>query len=279
MNLLEKFDNLEIKNEDRISEEDKMFCEEQEDIFKKLIVIYDEFILKLKEIEPIIENHRNKYSKKEDYCYVTTAYGGSIAGSDSLEESKNKMKNQFVESICNYFERKYNVTLKEESIYKKYNTSITYNNIIDEIFIQLNGFNFKEKAVLEMKNKFKKVLEYKDVAVKKNKLIITNFFWVDQWDKKYGTYKMSYNSREDFYSLLRCISHFEQGTIKNTYEGILYKIDRLQNDDLFCEHVMMCIKLESIKLFKNGKIEIKFLSNEYAQEFAREYCDYIEKVA
>jgi len=280
MNLLEKFDNLEIKNDNRIPEEDRIFCEEQENIYKKLINIYNEFAIKLKEIKILSEEHGNKYGEQGSYFYkMKTAYNSSH-GVSGIEETRDKIKNELIDCICSYFGQKYKVTLNTDTIKKKYNLNITYDNIIDEIFIQLNGFSFKEKAVLEIKNKISEILKYKkDISIKKNKLIVQSFFWVDEWAKKYGNYKVGYQSRDNFYSLFKAISCFEQDITENIYEDILYRIDRLKNDDVFCEHVMLCIKVESIKLFKNGKIEIKFISNEYAQQFAREYLNYIESVA
>jgi hypothetical protein len=259
--LLNKFDTIEVNNNTRISAEDQAFCEDQEQQFKEFLSFADDYIFYLN-YNPL----SNKFYNSE---YLV----------NEMNKTKENKKDQFISNIVDYFRDKYRVTLKDEPLRKKYNIDVTYNIIIDEIIEQLGGFNFSDKAAQEIKERLKnKIRGYNrnHVNVKKSKVILDDFFYVDQWDKKWGNdYGISYNYRQEFHHLFIAISHFEQGTTNNTYQGIMHTIDYEKGDKVFTTHSMMCIKAESIKLFKNGKVEILFLTPEYAQQFAKEYCGYL----
>lgn len=261
--LLSKFDTIEVNNNTRISTEDQAFCEDQEQQFKDFLKFADEYI-----------EYLNNNGLQNKYC-------DSIYLINQMQTSKENEKNEFISNIVNHFRDKYRVTLDHKSLQKKYNIEITFNIIIDEIIEQLEGFNFIDKAAQEIKERLKSKLSgYRTnyVEIKKNKVVLKSFFYVDDWDKKFGgESKVSYNYREEFHHLLLALSHFEQGATKNTYNGIYYIINGEKGDKVFKEHSMMCIKAESIKLFKNGKVEVLFLTPEYAQQFAKEYCGYISE--
>lgn len=260
-NLLDKFDTIEVNNNTRISSEDQAFCEDQERQYKEFIKFADDYIVNL-----TYNSLQNIFFNSEDLI-------------KEMSKTKEANKEEFISNIVDHFRRKYRVTLESQPLQKKYNLDITYSLIVDEIIEQLGGFNFTDKASQEIKDKFKNIVNgYRSnyVSIKKNKLILNSFFNIDSFDKKWGgDYGISYYYKEDFYHLFVALSHFEQGTVKNTYERTLQTIDYEKGDKVFKEHSLMCIKAESIKLFKNGKVEILFLTPEYAQEFAKEYCGYI----
>ena len=259
--ILTKFDNIEVNNNTRISPADQEFCEDQEWQYKEFLTFADDYIVYL--------NYNPLANKFYNSQYLIIEMG----------KTKEDRKNHFISNIVNHFRDKYNVTLKDESIKKKYNIDVTYNAIIDEIIEQLEGYNFSDKAGKEIKDRLiNKVRGYNrnHVDVKKSKVILDSFFYIDSWDKKWGNdYGISYNYRGEFYHLLIAISHFEQEATENLYDGILHTINYEKGDKLFTTHAMMNIKAESMKLFKNGKVEITFLTPEYAQQFAKEYCGYM----
>ena len=260
--ILTKFDTIEINNNSRISVADQEFCEDQERQYKEFLSFADEYILYLN-YNPIA----NRYYKSENLI-------------TSMETTKNNLKAQFISKIVDHFRNEYKVTLNTEPIQKKYNIDITYNIIIDEIIEQLEGYNFTDKASKEIKEAMKdEVRGYNGnvkAEIKKKKVVFDSFFYADCWDKKYGGEpSIGYSSRSGFYKLLKAISHFEQGAIENTYNNIDHAISYEKGDKVFREHSLMCFKAESMKIFKNGKVEVTFLTNEYAQQFAKEYCGYM----
>jgi len=260
--ILNKFDIIEINNNSRITIEDQTFCEDQEKQYKEFIEFADEYILYLN-YNPLF----NKYYNSETLI-------------KEMNKNKECNKNEFISNIVDHFRDEYKVTLDYKIIQQKYNIDITYNTIIDEIIEQLEGYNFTDKASKEIKEAFKdEVRGYNGnvkAEIKKQKVIFDSFFYADTWDKKYGGEpSIGYNSTNGFYKLLKALSHFEQGSAENLYSGIYSKIRCEKGDKVFTTHTMMCFKAESMKIFKNGKVEVTFLTNEYAQQFAKEYCGYI----
>ena len=281
--ILSKFDNIEINNNSRISADDEEFCKEQENIYEKLIESYNKFSLELQEISVISNEHGQKYGKQTEIYFheKPTAYYHSLKPAE-LDKTVIKMKEQYVKSVCSYFSDKHNVTIDDDKISKKYDQNVTYGNIIDEIFLQLGGFTFEEKAVKELKENIMGLISnkgYKKLSIKNNKVAIIDFFYIDSSDAKYGNIRISWNYKENFEKLLTAITHFEQGETSNVYRELLNGINKYKNDELIKEHELNDIKAKSLKLFKNGKIEILFKSAEYARKFAKEYLGYIEKAA
>jgi hypothetical protein len=264
--ILSKFDDVEVTNNSRITEDDETFCKVHENQYKEFISFANKYI-------DFLEN--NKLENKYFYSYTLR---------EEMFKKMSDRKCSFIEAIIEYFRKEYKVTLTSEPINKKYDIHITYDMIINEIIEQLGGYNFKDKASNEIKDALKKQVKrgYNDVikaTVKNQKIVLDDFFWIDSFDKKYGHNRIGYNYKGGFYKLLTAISHFEQGVLENYYQGIYNKIDREENDDVFKEHTMLNIKAESMKLFKNGKVEVTFKTHEYARQFAKEYCGCIEKIA
>jgi hypothetical protein len=276
---LSKFDNVEVTNESKIAADDLEFCKEQEDIYKKLISTYNSFSSQLQDIskltKSISENYtytNNGYTHRHD-----TAYSSSFSQSD-INEKINKMKDRFISTICYYFERKYNITIQEEKIQKKYKESVTLENILDEIHIQLEGFNFTEKAEKEIKDKSKEIVRNSDkITIKNNKLIIDA--WFSRLDSIWKEYR---TNGERLTNIFNALQHFENGQIKGneelTKKYIGYDNERSQSNYERYEPTTLS-KVASIKILKNGKLEIEFKSNQQATQFAKVYCGYNQKSA
>lgn len=272
--LLSKFDTIEVNNNTRISAEDQAFCEDQERQYKESIKIQLAFLNAFKEVSGIdllAERYTNQNTKNK---YLDWYKFNKIA------ELAKETKEKFINEIIWYFEKQYNVTINSDNMGKRYGFDINYNDILDHIFIELGGFNFEEKAVKEIKDKLKdKVMRGYDnridVLIKNKKVVFPNYFYIDSWDKKWGKLKISYNAYKNFDTLLTALSHYEQETTHNTYQGIYEIITNETGDRVFTNHYLMHIKAESMKIFKNGKVEITFLTPEFAQQFAKEYCGYV----
>lgn len=262
--ILSKFDNVQIENYNRIDAEDQAFCEHQEKLYQQAIDLLNNTLEQMKTI----------YSTyKKISSYETDGYIDEYKDIKHLEERLNKIKQSHINKICRYFEEKHSITISESEIYDKYkDREINYNNILDEIFLQLRGFSFTEKAENEVKENFKKCLSrYDKIEVKGNKVTINGFVYVDYFDKRWGKIRMSYNSRDKVYSLCKALSLFEtkRTDITNYYNSILYSV---REEDPFRKYELGYNKVVSIRFFQNGKTEIVFKTSEQAQQFTREYC-------
>ena len=259
--ILSKFDNIEINNNSRISADDEEFCKGKEKEYKEFIEFSNNYI-------QYLEVNKFKNPLYNSQCLI-----------DEMETQRQNKMGVFVNSIVNYFGNKYKVTLTSEPIYKKYSIEINYNNIVSEVIEQLGGYNFTDKAEKEIKDKFKNVVNNDKISIKNNKISIDGFFYIDSFDVKYKTYSVSYNSNRDFHKLFKAISHFLYGSNESYFSNLYDTITQKKNDDVFKTHEIANNGIKTLKLFKNGRIDLEFSSSEYARKFVKEYCGYMGKVA
>lgn len=273
--LLSMFDNIEIKNNSRVEDNDLTFCQEQENIYNKLVDVYSNLAEQLTEVVELSKAHSEKFNGKSGSYIYDTAYCESLKDRD-IQNKINNMKERYILKVCNYFQKKYNVTIDYVVIQNKYKSSthLSCDTIIDEIFIQLGGFNFTEKAEKEIKDKLKDYIRYSASKPKQNKLILGSFAYIDTWNKKWGSIEIHYDSDSKVECLLDAIQHFENGdTIKNNELNELYiTLTQKKNEEVFTKHPINFNKVKSIKVYQNGKFDIEFASTEYALKFARAYC-------
>jgi hypothetical protein len=118
---------------------------------------------------------------------------------------------------------------------------LNYNIIIDEIFVDLNGYTFKEKAISDIKEKAKIKQSYCS--------------WLNEWnyDVKGKIIKFRFN-------------------IKGIMPA-LYFYDNNEMDIIDC---FTHNKIDNYTSYVNGNADIKFYSKEFASEFAKKYLGYYE---
>lgn len=257
-NILGKFDNIKINNNSRITVDDQIFCEKQEVAYKEFIKFTDDYLqyLNINSLSNIFYNSNNLINE--------------------MNKNRNNKKDQFIEKIVDYFRNQYEVTLKHEPIEKKYDININYNIIIDEIIEQLGGYNFTDKAEKEIKDEFKNILRYDKIKIKNKKISIDNFFYIDSWDLKYKYYKVNYNSYERFYKLFKALSHFIYRSNKNLFQDLYDTITQKRNDKVFKTHdIHNNDIIKTLKVYKNGKIDLEFNNPDHMRKFAKEYCGYV----
>jgi len=260
LDILSQFDNIKIENTNRIDEDDKNFCEKFNKIYADTLECYRNTLNSL-----ISLYNKQIILVKESYELSVSMYGDfSING---VINNIIEIKGKFINKICYYFSNKYNVTIDSNKIFKKYKdievpyekkenkdktlnlnlieyVYIDYNMIIDEIFIQLNGFSFWEKAVDEIKQKAKTPLHYYEYRN----------YW--NYEVKGKTIKF-------------------RTSIKDI-QPALYFYDSNETRIINCYSYN---KIKDFKYYENGNTDIKFINATYALEFAKKYLGYIEMSA
>ncbi len=265
LDILSQFDSIKIENSTRIDAEDKIYCEKHNKAYHETLnnykeTLYNWIILHNSQIKELSYN-RNGYTYTEEY--ISYFGGGNGICIDKLIQDIGKIKEKFIRRITNYFETKYHVTIDNYKIIEKYKdkfdyhkkenpdktlkvdlieyVEIDYNTILDEIFLQLNGFNFKEKAIDEIKQKARMPLYW--------------YSYRKQWNYEIKGKTIKFRTN-----------------IKNI-QPALYFYDNNETNLIDC---YTHNKVDDYKLFDNGNTDIKFYSAEYALDFAKRYLGYIE---
>lgn len=277
---LNKLDNINVTSQDKISKEDKDYC----------ITLNKDYDDSIKLIQNFFKQSIELYNNQKER--MERPFIGRFDEIEFAEKRFTNIKEKFIGKITSYFSDKYNVKINDDQIIKKYkddssNTyniykEITYQNIVDEIMLQLDGFSFEEKSIKEVKDAlYNKINTYKgmNMDIKNKKVILNSFFYIDSFDRKWGTNKLSYNSREDMEVLFKAISHFENNTfeLNKELESIQTTITQEQNGMVFTTHEFQTLnKIKSIKLYKSNRLDIEFINHELAEIFCRDYLGYIE---
>lgn len=311
MSLMEKFSAVEIKADNRISEDDKVFCLRQQAAFDKsgpaLQKIADMMTAANEEQSSILDAN-------EDYLSRYLVGDGFRCEASYVLDAMKGRNRTFISAVVNYFSRKYNVELDEREIeehliptgpkepnlpwggyrnmsedeiasyreeldtYKvekeKFEQSLRvlplrYERVVDEIFVQLGGFSFQEKAMNEFLSHTWNCCHstYRDNAeefeVKNDTLKLTGY-WCRCKDDSWRSHD-EWESTDSLKTLLNALAWYECGRMDegNLWFPELFRYDTERN---FFETYNM-EKVKSVKLFKNGRVDIKFRSVAYVQEF------------
>ncbi|WP_148509871.1 hypothetical protein [Hungatella hathewayi] len=294
--LLSKFNAVEILTDSRITETDREYCSAHQKAydaartcFGELVYIWDDLTKQQREILEHIETEsfgRDVYlSSHDDLKISSSKINGHIMG----------LHTRFIGRLVQYFNHKYHVSVdaseidshllperpkrdwgrsqEQEQAYqeKMLALGLRYQDILNEMFVQLDGRDFKEQALYELKEKchnaswsnYDKAPKYE---VKKDVL-------------RFPSYGCSYDSgfREERWSLvdstkdvLRGIAHYETGSFSVLPSGFSSLLGyNHSNTDVV--QFPGCTKIRQLKMFKNGRLDIKFSSNEYLKTFTEEY--------
>lgn len=273
MDILNMFDNIEIKNINRISGEDLEFCQLQDIIYNKVYNIYDDLA---KSIQELKDNEIKKLDEKFKYTNGSS-YSGTFTNAITyshhnwdMKDNINKISENMISGITSYFSHKYNVQINSEKIKKlAKDKKIDYNFVVDLIFEQLGGFSFEDKAKQQIIDKLKENTkqysrEKQKVTVKNNKVSIIDYLYADWWNKN----EIGYQSRDKLEILFNAINSFCNNEQDSNYITGLYNIK------YFGEYALNFSLCTSTKFYKNGKVDLVFSNGIKALEFANEYTNY-----
>lgn len=267
LNLVDKFESIEIGITDVISVHDEHVCKSHQKQYLESLVVYEDVLKKYQELYSGYS--KDGFGHKE----------GPISDWDDIRHTQTRIEkatNFFVDAICHHFERKYKITLNR-GFKEKYNTAITYQDIVHEILGQLGGLNFEEKATRELKEQL--LNYYHKTEVVKRKVNLKGFMYTEEGFS--GNKRLHYSWREKLYCLSANLSHFEFGDIEPSfkYNQLMQELD--QNRDYeeltFKKHLIFHDDVRSLTFRKNGKVEIEFIDENTALKFAREYLGWEEE--
>lgn len=293
MGLLDKFNSIEITADTRISDADRRFCQRQ----KKA---YDHARTALKAMADYSSRFLDEQREIEGEDYGT--FLGEFKPSQYIDTLRDSHK-RFIHRLFVYFRSSYNVTISEgdaEEVllpkkpdrsgwgsdrkeWEAYNQNLEdleldYPEILDQIFIQLGGFSFQDKAIHELKeasrsagfNNYngKKTFEQKKAVISFSGYACSFDSWHEQWYHGEHQIKLADSTK----NVIRALIYFEYGVIDAGY----CPLNMLLGYEWTTSETELPVnmdKLKSVKCFKNGRVDFRFTSEAYAREFAEEYLE------
>ena len=290
MSLLDKFSAVEIKADSRISEEDRDFCQKHQKVYleareglialkKKWKELYDSQMAVMEGLADS-EYTRDRYIKVEGLS------------TSSLNNKIELLPELFVTSLVNYFNGKYHVSVSveaakkallpespkydwEKSRAKEYHKmmrefTLKYEDVVEQIFVQLGGRTFEQRALDELKEKSHKFAwniyhskveyEVKNDTIQFNGYACSYESWMSRC-----VWKINDGMRD----VLRALAHFETQQLDYLPKDIAFLVG--YDDKCSSSYDFDYEKLKKIRMFKNHRVDVKFSSKELAHQFAEKY--------
>ena len=302
MNLLDKFKTVEVKSNTRISDKDKAFCETHQ-------LAYDAARSDLKELmffwNDILDRQKKTLSavNSSDTTYLSSQ-GQMELTSNQIQSQLDTLHSVFIASLVQYFNKTYHITIREYDVEKQLipqkpdmvrnerydggsetmcedeaflyekkmeGLSLNYQDILDQIFAQIDGRDLWEQALHELLNKchaaaWSQYSQTPQYELKKNTIkFVDNFCAYAEW-RTYSPWELF----SDMNKILIGAAHFETGSFSQYPQSLSSLINGYHfNQDTF--DLDDCNKIKQLKLYKNGRVDLKFSDEEAAGKFASEY--------
>jgi hypothetical protein len=267
--MLDLFDKIEVKKVDRLNTEDLNKMKELQEGFENAKKVYYE----LEKIVNSIENTN------------VTEYLSFVSLREDTRERLQKATKSFIENVYWYFKSKYKIdlddkTYKEDVFRWQYTTrghaweeamtyveSLHYEKIIDDIYTQTGTLNFADKGKEEFLENFRDKIGYKMIH-KSNTVSFNGLVWQDSWDGN----KISYSCDKNLFLMFQAINLFENDNYTlSSWANIFIcncRTPSRSNFTTFTTHTNVPFaEIEHIKIYKNGKVDLKFENYEIAEKF------------
>ncbi len=291
LSLLEKFEQVEIKEDTRISVADRQVCEIHQKAYEKA----REGLRSLAEQLSGLEQEQKDILSSVMKEIWTDQYISSQTDikSSSIYKNLDGTHKRFVNSIASYFADHYHVSIDidaieetllphepgnsrrcgeaeiEEYTRRMRNLTLNYEDILEQIFIQLDGYSFQDKAEKELKDAAHEAAWHRYNGKKKyeqKKAVICFTSYACRFDKWYQAPHISLS--DDMKSVIKALEYYEFGASNVHNCGFAQLLGYSFNETVFD---FTFEKVKQIKCFKNGRVDIRFTSEAYARQFVEEY--------
>lgn len=281
--------NVQVRNEDKITEQDRQYCQLQQDQLYRTLDridrwydIFKEEAERYREIKSFkYENNgkvsiRNFYfnnSGEDDYTHNEFKPFDLI---NELADNNCNANANFASRIISYFNRTYNVDVPIPVIDEKamrMGFRPVYQTYVDMVIEHLGGKSFRETAEEELLARFLKTVQparWSKVKpeLKKDKITFPD---IVSWDSIHLEYHREY---EFSYDCGRKVDIFCEGIaygaddVINGSSGMVIGLDR-RDVDITEWYNLTLSNAEQIKFYKNGRIDVRFKDSQAAENCYR----------
>ena len=276
--------SVQVRNEEIITEQDRLYCQRQQDLLYKTLDQIDRWYAIFKEDAERYREEKNfKYEDngkvpvrnclignfgKDDYSY------DEFKPFDQLNDlvDKNYSANEnFADRIISYFNKTYNVAVPVPAVDEKtlrMGFRPVYQTYVDAVIEHLGGKSFRETAEEELLARFLKTVRpscWSKVKpeLKNDKITFPEIIRFDEFSMQYSQRnRISYNYGGKLETLCAGIAYGADDILNGDSKMIIHFDD---NDvSVSGWYDLTLTNAEQIKFYKNGRIDIRFKDSQTA---------------
>ena len=282
--LLQGILSVQVRNEDKITEQDRVYCQTQQNLLYKTLDQIDRWYAVFKEEAEQYQAERKfhyeengKVSMRDFYTYHNDREDYShneFKPFDLINDlvDKNRIANaNFANRIISYFNRTYKVSVPEYKIDEKalpMGFRPVYDTYVDVVIEHLGGKSFRETAVEELLARFLNTVRpscWSKVKpeLKKDKITFPEILRFDEFYQSYNRNQIDYNYRGKIETFCEGIAFGADDTIHGSSGMIIHFND---NDVSVTDwYDLTTTNAEQIRFYKNGRIDVRFKDSAAAE--------------
>lgn len=294
MDLLTKFASIEIRPDTRISEADRTFCQAHQ-------AAYDAAREALQELEFFWEDIQRQQQEAlaptdaSSGSYLT-AHNNLYLSRESIREQRRSLHPVFINKLVDYFNSAYHLAIHAGGIkenllphepscrfgqdfrqqaeeYTAALDSLTlhYTEVLEQLFLQTSGRELAEAAVLDLKEKCRRAAWSSaggkaGYTLKKGTLMLDHACSYRSPYRGYGSWDILCHAAD----ILKGIAHFEAGGFSGIPDSLAQVLHSGGHNES-CFTFTGCAKVQSMRLYKNHRADIRFHTEGHARKFVEEY--------
>lgn len=286
--LLAKFDKVVVEDTLNIKEADLAYCKRIQELYDKKVIELDNWLKQLWEVhnknpKASFISFQNKYKKYPQVDNDYTKRGGEakkdpfaiysfsvLYDIEWITDKKIAAHRTLINAIVSYFNSEYNLNIEIPGDYfidkdtRELKQKVNYRPLVKTILDKCGGVDLLDVGIERMKEAFRKSVTYQNrIKLSKGKLTLSDFFYFQEsWSSI-----MKWEYRSDKLSIVtEALSYFEFNELGNRCP----ELAQLVNTEVNFRNpykLFSLSKVESMKVFKNGRADFKFRDAETAQEF------------
>ena len=282
--LLQGILSVQVRNEDKITEQDRVYCQHQQNMLYKTLDQIDRWYAVFKEEAEQYQAERKfhyeengKVSMRDFYTYHNDRDDYSHNEfkpfdliNDLVDKNRNANAN-FANRIISYFNKTYNVSVPEYKIDEKtlpMGFRPVYDTYVDIVIEHLGGKSFRETAVEELLARFLNTVRpscWSKVKpeLKKDKITFPEILRFDEFYQSYNRNQIDYNYRGKIETFCEGIAFGADDTIHGS-SGMIIRFN--DNDVSVTDwYDLTTTNAEQIRFYKNGRIDVRFKDSAAAE--------------
>ena len=276
--------SVQVRNEDKITEQDRIYCQNQQDLLYKTLDQIDRWYAVFKEEAEQYQAERkfhyegngkvsmrdfySYHNGKEDYSHNEFKPFDLI--NDLVDKNHNANSN-FAGRIIAYFNKTYNVQVPVPGIDGKtlrMGFRPVYETYVDTVIEHLGGKSFRETAEEELLSRFLKVVQpscWSKVKpeLKKDKITFPEILRFDEFYLSYNRNQIHYNYRGKIETFCEGIAFGADDSIHGS-SGMVLGLNE-EDIDVSRWYDLTTTNAEQIRFYKNGRIDVRFKDSAIAE--------------